>query len=491
LSTTLDTRALVQTLPQLTLDSTTSFQAGAPRTFDLAEGDHTLSSYYGWGGSVSFHVDGSGGVTWDPLLNGVLSGSGTAASPLVVHGRTVTIDARALSMPSLILDSQVDFTNATSLTATVLPGNQFVESYYGYGGVAYFSVGNDGTVDYSNDPSLAGLLSGRGSTTLGVNGRTVTIDARALSMPSLILDSQIDFTNATSLTATVLPGNQFVESYYGYGGVAYFSVGNDGMVDYDHTLDGVLSGRGSTTLGVNGRTVTIDARALSMPSLVLDSQVDFTNATSLSATVLPGSQFVGNYYGWGGTAYFSVGNDGTVNYDRLLDLSGTLSGRGSSTLVVAGDTVQIDARALVPTTPSFTLAGIGTYPTGTVLGLTLLPGWERVSTPTETFDFHIDEFSRIDYDPINEGLASGRDTSTLVLLAPRMGPGGASPGEQGSPPRPKAAEAPAGGAAAEPAPAVGDQVDAVWARGTFGPKRVPAADWSDPVSDGWDANAGS
>jgi hypothetical protein len=48
LSTTLDTRALAQTLPQLTLDSTTSFQAGAPRAFDLAEGDHTLSSYYGW-----------------------------------------------------------------------------------------------------------------------------------------------------------------------------------------------------------------------------------------------------------------------------------------------------------------------------------------------------------------------------------------------------------------------------------------------------------
>jgi hypothetical protein len=253
----------------------------------------------------------------------------------------------------------------------------------------------------------------------------------------------------------------------------------------------VLSGRGSTTLGVNGRTITVDARALSLPSLVLDSQVNFSNAVPLTATVLPGSQYVGSYYGWGGTASFSVGNDGTVNYDRILDLSGTLLGRGSTTLVVVGDTVQIDARALVPTTPSFTLTGIGTYPTGTVLGLTLLPGWERVSTPTETFDFYIDEFSRIDIDPINAGLASGQGTSTLVLLAPGMGPGMSPQGQQGSPPRPQAAEPPAGGAAAEPAPAVGHRVDAVWVRGAFGPKRVPAADWFNLVSDGWDANGGS
>jgi hypothetical protein len=354
-------------------------------------------------------------------------------------------------------------------------------------------VGNDGTVDYSSDPSLAGLLSGRGSATLGVNGRTISVDARALSLPSLILDYQANFTNAAPLTATVLPGSQYVQCYSGWGGTAYFSVGNDGTVDYssDPSLAGLLSGRGSATLGVNGRTITVDARALSLPSLVLDYQANFTNAAPLTATVLPGNDYVGSLYGWGGTAYFSVGNDGTVGYDRILDLSGTLSGRGTTTLVVVGDTVQIDARALSPSTPSFTLAGIGTSPTATVLGLTLLPGWERLSTPNETFDFHVDEFSRIDFDPINDTLASGRDTSTLVLLAPRMGPSGSSPGAQGSPPRPQAAQPPAGGAATEPAPAVGDAVDAVGARGTFGLKRMPAAYLSDPVSDGWDAGVGS
>ena len=39
-----------------------------------------------------------------------------------------------------------------------------------WGGIADFSVADDGTVDYSSDPSLAGLLSGPGNTTLVVNG---------------------------------------------------------------------------------------------------------------------------------------------------------------------------------------------------------------------------------------------------------------------------------------------------------------------------------
>src|SRR5262249_48276263 len=64
LSTTLDTRALAPTLPQLALDSTAAFQAGGPQAVNLAEGDHTLSALSGWGGSVGFHVDGSGSVTF-------------------------------------------------------------------------------------------------------------------------------------------------------------------------------------------------------------------------------------------------------------------------------------------------------------------------------------------------------------------------------------------------------------------------------------------
>jgi hypothetical protein len=264
----------------------------------------------------------------------------------------------------------------------------------------------------------------------------IDIDARALTLPTLSLDSgAANFNTGQVQRFDLAAGTHTLSSPTGYGGSASFSVAADGTVDYsaDPDLAGLLSGRGGTTLGVNGRRITVDARALSLPALVIDNQANFSNATPLTATVLPGPQVVDSATGYGGIAFFSVGNDGTVDYGRLLDLSGTLSGRGTTGVVINGDAIQIDARALSPSTPSFTLAGIGTYPTDTVLGLTLLPGWERFSTPAETIDFHVDEFSRIEYDPfLDGGVVSGEGTNTLVLLPPPGGPS-APPSPPGAP----------------------------------------------------------
>jgi hypothetical protein len=52
-----------------------------------------------------------------------------------------------------------------------------------------------------------------------------------------------------------------VYSPFAGGGSAAFSVTNDGKVSYDPTLEGALTGVGTSTLNVNGRTVSIDARA--------------------------------------------------------------------------------------------------------------------------------------------------------------------------------------------------------------------------------------
>jgi hypothetical protein len=268
----------------------------------------------------------------------------------------------------------------------------------------------------------------------------IDIDARALTLPTLSLDSgAANFNTGQVQRFDLAPGAHTLFSPAGgLGGQAAFSVGPDGTVDYsdDGGLAGLLSGRGSTTLVVNGRAVTIDATALrhSLPTLDLDEQAFFSSDAPLAATVLPGPQLVYSPAGGlGGQAAFSVGPDGTVDYDRLLDLSGTLSGRGTTSLIINGDAIQIDARALSPSTPSFTLAGIGTYPTDTVLGLTLLPGWERFSTPAGTIDFHVDEFSRIEYDPfLDGGVVSGEGTNTLVLLPPPGGPG-APPSPPGAP----------------------------------------------------------
>jgi hypothetical protein len=283
-----------------------------------------------------------------------------------------------------------------------------------YGGQVFFSVGNDGTVSY--DASLQGVLTGSGTSSLGVNGRTITIDAHALSLPQLDLDYQLNFASAAPLSATVLPGGQFLFSQTIYGGQVFFSVGDDGTVSYDASLQGVLTGSGTSSLGVNGRTITINATALSLPQLDLDYQIAFASAAPLSATVLPGGQFLYGATGWGGSLFFTVANNGTVSYDPVLVQ--TLSGQGTPNLVVNGDTVHIDATVLNGVESTFALAGIGSYPITTVPQLTLMPGWENFSTTTVTFNFHVDEFSRIDYDPVYDSVVTGRNTDTLMLLPP-------------------------------------------------------------------------
>jgi hypothetical protein len=491
-STTIDAHALI--LPQVLLDADV-ISTSTPQTFDLAAGNHSLSGLYGYGGSVAFSVAGDGTVSYDPSLNGILSGLDTTT--LVVNGRTVTINATALSLPQLDLDLQIEFASATPLTATVLPGDQYLYAQNGYGGSALFTVNNDGTVSYdaslqgvltgsgtsnlgvsgrtvtinatalslpqldldlqfsfpsattlsatvlpgtqyllsqnsyggqvffdvgndgkvSYDASLQGVLTGSGTTNLGVSGRTITIDAHALSLPQLDLDLQFSFPSATTLSATVLPGTQYLLSQTVYGGQVFFSVGNDGTVSYDASLQGVLTGNGTTNLHVNGATITINATALSLPQLDLDYQIDFASAAPLSATVLPGTQFLYSATGWGGSLFFTVGNNGTLSYDPVLVQ--TLSGQGTPNLVVNGDTVHINATALNAVASTFTLAGIGSYPITAIPQLTLMPGWENFSTATVAFNFHVDEFSRIDYDPVHDSVVTGRNTDTLMLLPPQ------------------------------------------------------------------------
>src|SRR5262249_35590676 len=162
-------------------------------------------------------------------------------------------------------------------------------------------------------------------------------------------------------------------------GGALFSVSNDGTVGYDESggLAGLLSGAGSDTLTVNGRSVTIDATALAhdLPNLSLNYQgVTYHSDTSFTITVLPGTQYLHNNSSGGGAVLFKVANDGTVDYSNPLALSDTLEGRGTRTLTLKGETIHIDARALSGVSSTFTIVGVGTFDTSTVQTLTLLPG---------------------------------------------------------------------------------------------------------------------
>jgi hypothetical protein len=199
------------------------------------------------------------------------------------------IDVNNLSFPPVLDSSQV-LSNGFSPYLTLSPGTHTLTQELTNNSVQ-FTVAADGTVNY--DPSLNGVLSGRGTTTLVVNGVTVAVDATALqaSVPSLTLDpaSAIEPTNAP-FTITVLPGpHAFAQPFTN--DVVQFTVAADGTISYDASLQGVLTTSGPNMLTIHGVTVTVDATALqaSVPSLILDpaSVIEPTNAP-FTITVLPG-----------------------------------------------------------------------------------------------------------------------------------------------------------------------------------------------------------
>jgi hypothetical protein len=162
----------------------------------------------------------------------------------------MTVDARPLSMPNLLMDSDVPVNNVTPAGLTLLPGAHGLWDYAGSEAIVRFTVNMDGMVAY--DASLEGILSGRGTNTVTVHGVTVTIDTRALSIPVLLVDTSVGVSNTVPLTFTGLSGTIPVWDYAGSGTIIHFTLNADGTVDYDAALDGILSGRGTSTLLVRG-----------------------------------------------------------------------------------------------------------------------------------------------------------------------------------------------------------------------------------------------
>jgi hypothetical protein len=331
----IDARAL--TVPSLSLDfGAATIDTRAVQTLDLAPGVHSLAQAEG-GDPVSFSVAPDGTVAYDPSLDGILGGRST--STLDVNGRTITVDATALSLSYLVLgsDNTDYFRTAASFRVTVLPGHQYLAGYDASGGGSVsFSVADDGTLDYSSDPSLQGVLDGRGGRTLTVNGRTVTINATALSLSYLVLgsDNTDYFRTAASFQVTVLPGRPYLAGASGGGGIVYFSVANDGTVDSSNplALSDALEGRGTTALTIRGETIHIDARALSgvSPTFTVPGVGTFDATAVQTLTLLPGWE---QFQAGSVTLDFEAELFNTVEYDPFLD-STVASGRGTDTLVL-------------------------------------------------------------------------------------------------------------------------------------------------------------
>jgi hypothetical protein len=120
-----------------------------------------------------------------------------------------------------------------------------------------------------------------------------------------------------------------------------------GTVDYDHSFDAFLSGRGTSTLTVNGFAVTLDARYLSGSGVLLvvggADWIAYRTVRMVPASyysVQQGSGVVADFQ-------FKLGLDGHFAYQPAYDYGagGFLRGNGTSTLEFLGYPILVDARA--------------------------------------------------------------------------------------------------------------------------------------------------
>jgi phenolic acid decarboxylase len=320
----------------------------------------------------------------------------------------IAIDATALSAPSITLTGQSTFPTAAIQNVVLAEGNYTLIYNAGASQPSVtFTVTNAGTVDYAT--ALDGVLSGRGTSTLLVNGKTVQIDASSLSAPTFDVNYiRSAVPSGAAISLTLLPGDHAVLYNAGASQPSVtFTVINAGTVDYATALDGVLSGRGTSTLLVNGRTVQIDASSLSAPTFDVNYiRAAVPSSAAISLTLLPGDHAV--LYNAGASqpsVTFTVTNAGTVDYAAALD--GVLSGRGTSTLLVNGRTIQVNSAS------TYQVSYVGTFAASS--SVTLLPGAHGVVAGSCQFTFSIMSDGTLSYNASLYPYLTGAGTATLGI----------------------------------------------------------------------------
>jgi hypothetical protein len=164
-----------------------------------------------------------------------------------------------------------------------------------------------------------------------VNGVAVTINATALTSGYIVLDYFDEF-QGQLFTAHLLPGTN---QLWGPGGAAEtlaFTVTAAGVVGYDSSLEGILTGAGGNTLVVEGVTFTINATALGNSGLELDGDPNLGTASPITVHVIPGLNVLYSYALNEGFV-ITVALDGIISYDPSLD--NVLSGAGTNTLMIS------------------------------------------------------------------------------------------------------------------------------------------------------------
>jgi hypothetical protein len=166
----------------------------------------------------------------------------------------------------------------------------------------------------------------------------------------------------------------------------------------------------------DGRHIRVDAGELTYKKfLVLDQSATVFDGSAVDVLALASGTYNFRQPDIGADFTFEVTPDGFVNYSAAND--SFLSGRGTSTLVVRGFRIGLDARTLSHDLQPFSLSEILSRERTHVL--TLLPAKGYAFLPSSQFvgDFRFDVTPEgtINYDQGSEGFVSGRGSSQLVV----------------------------------------------------------------------------
>lgn len=347
----------------------------------------------------------------------------------------IKIDATKLSSPSLAIPGVIEAIDTNGVQPLQLePGSYSVETHKTSAMSWQFKIAEQGFVDYNTtlDVSKRGFLSGRNTSALVIHGFPITLDGTKLSTPTYFLNGVTNSLDSTQpQTLNLLPGHyQFYQGNNNPVPEADFEVGMDGQVHFPSSRDAILKWRDADhTLEIVGFPIALDGTALTAATfLVYGITTELPTSKVQQLQLVPGQYYIRNVSSFGPLIPFEISADGKVTYDPTFDAdaspTGFMKGQGTSTIVLLGHTITIDARSL--TTATLHIYGIlYNWATTQVQRMQLLPGPYNFRNPPSgrpLIPFEITVAGTVEYDPSFDagtspkGFFKGRGTSTITLL---------------------------------------------------------------------------
>jgi hypothetical protein len=270
---TIDATALSTNAINIVGVTTTPLSTTSAVTINLPEGVATINA-----GGASFYcqpsVTATGTWSLPAACAGSASGSGT--STLKLTGLPITLDASHLSTGvDPLLYGNFVVGAASTQTFTWMPQPP-VEMVVGSGlpsRCAFGLAANGNASVYHCGPSAT--VSG---STVNFVGFPFSFDARALSTNDYVIDAmslEAELTSSTTVHSYQLMAANGYTMQIGAGVVATFhwGIGSAGLVTYPATDSTFLSGRGTTTLVVNGLPARVNATGLGSGTFTLGPDI--------------------------------------------------------------------------------------------------------------------------------------------------------------------------------------------------------------------------